>query len=100
MWSYFYYHRKNEGYLKALQVFLGKLFRSFLKLYFLVLFLTIKKELIIHTDSWAYSIQLLGKNLSIESKINVLEIQLETLVCSHHLRVSQHPQDRKDLLQI
>ena len=32
MWSYFYYHKKNEGYFNALKVSLGKLIRSLFKL--------------------------------------------------------------------
>jgi hypothetical protein len=32
MWSYFYYHKKNEGYFKALKVSFGKLIRSLFKL--------------------------------------------------------------------
>jgi GT2 family glycosyltransferase len=32
MWSYFYYHKKNEGYFKALKVSFGKLVRSLFKL--------------------------------------------------------------------
>ena len=32
MWSYFYYHKKNEGYIKALKVSFGKLIRSLFKL--------------------------------------------------------------------
>ena len=31
MWSYFYYHKKNDGYFNALRVSIGKLVRSFLK---------------------------------------------------------------------
>ena len=32
MWSYFYYHKKNEGYFNALKVSLAKLIRSLFKL--------------------------------------------------------------------
>tara|TARA_B100001540_G_scaffold310385_1_gene328078 strand:+ start:597 stop:1490 length:894 start_codon:yes stop_codon:yes gene_type:complete len=31
MWSYFYYHKKNDGYFKALKVSYGKLLRSLFK---------------------------------------------------------------------
>lgn len=44
MWSYFYYHRKNEGYLDALKVSFGKLIRSFFKLILFTLILNKKKR--------------------------------------------------------
>ena len=46
MWSYFYYHKKNEGYFKALQVSFGKLIRSFLKFIFFTLIFNKKKRTI------------------------------------------------------
>ena len=44
MWSYFYYHKKNEGYFKALKVSFGKLIRSFLKFIFFTLIFNKKKR--------------------------------------------------------
>ena len=44
MWSYFYYHKKNEGYFIALRVSFGKLIRSFFKLVlFTLIFNKIKR---------------------------------------------------------
>ena len=34
MWSFFYYHRKNNGYFSALKNSIGKLLRSFFKMIF------------------------------------------------------------------
>ena len=45
MWSYFYYHRKNDGYLKALQVSVGKLIRSFIKIIFFTIIFNRKKKI-------------------------------------------------------
>ena len=45
MWSYFYYHKKNDGYLNALKVSLGKLMRSFFKLILFTLILNKKKRI-------------------------------------------------------
>ena len=33
-WSYFYYHKKNEGYFSAFMKSIGKICRSFLKMIF------------------------------------------------------------------
>ena len=44
MWSYFYYHKKNEGYFIALRVSFGKLIRSFLKFIFFTLIFNKKKR--------------------------------------------------------
>ena len=44
MWSYFYYHKKNDGYLKALKFSVGKLIRSLLKLILFTLILNKKKR--------------------------------------------------------
>ena len=44
MWSYFYYHKKNEGYLKALKVSFGKLLRSLFKTILFTLILNKKKR--------------------------------------------------------
>jgi len=45
MWSYFYYHKKNDGYLKALQVSVGKLIRSFIKIIFFTIIFNRKKKI-------------------------------------------------------
>ena len=45
MWSYFYYHKKNDGYLKALQVSAGKLMRSFIKIIFFSIIFNRKKKI-------------------------------------------------------
>ena len=44
MWSYFYYHKKNEGYFKALKVSFGKLIRSLFKLIFFTIIFNKKKR--------------------------------------------------------
>jgi len=44
MWSYFYYHKKNEGYFKALKVSFGKLIRSLFKLIFFTIIFNRKKR--------------------------------------------------------
>ena len=44
MWSYFYYHKKNDGYFKALKVSIGKLTRSLFKtILFTIIFENKKK---------------------------------------------------------
>ena len=43
MWSYFYYHKKNEGYFNALKVSFGKLIRSLFKLFLFTIIFN-KKE--------------------------------------------------------
>ena len=45
MWSYFYYHKKNDGYQKALQVSVGKLIRSFIKIIFFAIIFNRKKKI-------------------------------------------------------
>ena len=45
MWSYFYYHKKNDGYLNTLNVSLGKLMRSFFKMILFTLILNKKKRI-------------------------------------------------------
>ena len=45
MWSFFYYHKKNDGYLLALKFCIGKLFRSFFKMIFYS-FLNQKKKIL------------------------------------------------------
>ena len=49
MWSFFYYHKKNDGYLLALKFCIGKLFRSFFKMIFYS-FLNQKKKYYTNTD--------------------------------------------------
>ena len=44
MWSYFYYHKKNEGYFNALKVSFGKLVRSLLKIILFTLIFNKKKR--------------------------------------------------------
>ena len=44
MWSYFYYHRKNDGYVKALKVSFGKLIRSLFKLILFTIIFNKKKR--------------------------------------------------------
>ena len=44
MWSYFYYHKKNEGYFEALRVSFGKLIRSFFKIILFTLIFNKKKR--------------------------------------------------------
>ena len=44
MWSYFYYHKKNEGYFEALRVSYGKLIRSFFKIILFTLIFNKKKR--------------------------------------------------------
>ncbi len=68
MWSYFYYHRKNEGYLKALQVSLGKLFRSFFKIIFFSIIFNNKKRI-------NYSYRFLGLLNSIIGKKSFYRIK-------------------------
>ena len=45
MWSYFYYHKKNEGYFNALKVSFGKLVRSFFKIIFFTIIFNKKKRI-------------------------------------------------------
>ena len=45
MWSYFYYHKKNEGYFKALKVSFGKLIRSLFKLILFTIIFDKKKRI-------------------------------------------------------
>ena len=45
MWSYFYYHKKNDGYFKALKSSMGKLIRSFLKVIFFSIIFNNKKRI-------------------------------------------------------
>ena len=44
MWSYFYYHKKNEGYFNALKVSLAKLIRSLFKLILFTIIFNKKKR--------------------------------------------------------
>ena len=44
MWSYFYYHKKNEGYFNALKVSFGKLIRSLFKLILFTIIFNKKKR--------------------------------------------------------
>ena len=44
MWSYFYYHKKNDGYFNALRVSIGKLVRSLLKIILFTLIFNKKKR--------------------------------------------------------
>jgi len=44
MWSYFYYHKKNEGYFNALKVSLTKLIRSLFKLILFTIIFNKKKR--------------------------------------------------------
>ena len=44
MWSYFYYHKKNEGYFNALKVSFGKLIRSLFKLILFTIIFNKKKK--------------------------------------------------------
>ena len=44
MWSYFYYHKKNEGYFNALKVSFGKLIRSLFKLFLFTIIFNKKKR--------------------------------------------------------
>ena len=44
MWSYFYYHKKNDGYIKAIKVSFGKLIRSLFKLIFFTIIFNRKKR--------------------------------------------------------
>ncbi len=44
MWSYFYYHKKNDGYIKALKVSFGKLIRSLFKLFLFTIIFNRKKR--------------------------------------------------------
>ena len=45
MWSYFYYHKKNDGYFNALRVSIGKLVRSLLKTILFTLIFNKKKRI-------------------------------------------------------
>jgi len=45
MWSYFYYHKKNDGYIKALKVSFGKLIRSLFKLILFTIIFNKKKRI-------------------------------------------------------
>ena len=45
MWSYFYYHKKNDGYFNALRVSIGKLVRSLLKIILFTLIFNKKKRI-------------------------------------------------------
>ena len=44
MWSYFYYHKKNDGYIKAIKVSFGKLIRSLFKLILFTIIFNKKKR--------------------------------------------------------
>tara|TARA_Y100000590_G_scaffold398817_1_gene481518 strand:+ start:34 stop:942 length:909 start_codon:yes stop_codon:yes gene_type:complete len=45
MWSFFYYHKKNDGYFKALKFSLGKFIRSFFKMLFFTLTFNKKQKI-------------------------------------------------------
>jgi hypothetical protein len=45
MWSYFCYHKKNDGYFNPLRVSIGKLVRSLLKIILFTLIFNKKKRI-------------------------------------------------------
>ena len=61
MWSFFYYHKKNEGFLKALIASKGRLFRSLLKIFYFSIIINRKERL-------KYSYRFLGLVNSIIGK--------------------------------
>ena len=68
MWSYFYYHKKNDGYFYALRNILSRLVRSFLKFVFFTIFFNNKKRV-------KYLYRLLGLYNSILGKESSFRIK-------------------------
>ena len=61
MWSFFYYHKKNEGFLKALIASKGRFIRSLIKIFYF--FITINRK-----ERLKYSYRFLGLINSIIGK--------------------------------
>ena len=61
MWSFFYYHKKNEGFLKALYASKGRLLRSLFRIFYFSIFNNRKEKL-------KYSYRFLGLINSIFAK--------------------------------
>ena len=46
MWSYFYYHKKNDGYFNAVKLTIGKVIRSIFKMIFYTIMNNEKKKIL------------------------------------------------------